>query len=82
MPDDEYTPMSRWRLASYLVVGALAVIGAFSIVGFVMSTIFWLVRAVLLVVVAVAVIWVLKLVFIGRSSRDERTELDDPRRAA
>jgi len=52
----------------YLIVIALAVIGLFSISSFLIGTVFWLARLVLIGLVALAVLWVLKTIFIGRGN--------------
>ena len=53
----------------YLIIGVLAVIGLFSISGFILGTIAWLIRAAVVVGLAAIGLMVLKAIFFGRSGR-------------
>ena len=66
--DDDYEP-GGLPLAIYVVVGVLAVIGFFAIIGTVMSAVFWIVKVAIAVALALVVLWVLKAVFFGKSRR-------------
>lgn len=62
--DEDYEPHGL-PLALYLIVGVLAVIGLFSIMGAVMGAVFWLVKLAVAVLVVAAAVWLLKAVFFG-----------------
>ena len=68
--DEEiHTGISGTKIILYLVVAALAVIGFLSIIGTIFATVAVVVRAGFYVVVIVAILWALKSIFIGRSSK-------------
>jgi uncharacterized membrane protein len=56
-------------LVVYVVVGVLAVIGFFSIIGAVMGAVFWIVKVALAVALALVVVWVIRTLFFGSSRR-------------
>lgn len=60
--------ISGLRVLLVVVIGALAIIGFFSIIGTVLSTVAFLFRAALTVAFLVAVFWVLKAVFFRSKS--------------
>jgi hypothetical protein len=65
--DDTDLERPRLPLAIYLVVGVLAVIGLFSIFGFVLGTISLLIRLVIFGGLALLVLWGLKAIVFGSS---------------
>jgi len=64
----------RLPMIVYLVIGGLAILGLISIWGFVMSTIFTVVRLVLWGIVALAVFMVLKAILWGRRDKPARND--------
>lgn len=66
LSDDTDLERPRIPFAVYAVVGALAVIGLISISGFIIGTIGFLVKLVIIGVLAVLVLWGLKAIFIGK----------------
>ena len=68
MADDDDLSRPRIPAVLYLIVIGLAVIGLFSISSLIIGTVFWLARLVFIALAALAVLWVLKTVFIGRGS--------------
>ncbi len=72
--DDDDDGRPRLPLAVYAVIGVLAVIGLLSISGFVVGLVWWVVRALILGIVALGVLVILKNIFWGRSDKPARTD--------
>lgn len=72
LSDDTDLERPRLPLAIYVVVGVLAVIGLFSLFGFVIGTISLLIRLAIFGALAVLVLWGLKTIVIGKPRPDDR----------
>lgn len=70
--DDTDLDRPRLPFALYAVVGVLALIGLFSISGFIFGTVFWLARMAVLAVLVLLVFWGLKAIFIGKARPDRQ----------
>jgi hypothetical protein len=79
--DEDYEPHGL-PLALYLIVGVLAVIGLFSIMGAVMGAVFWLVKLAVAVLVVAAAVWLLKAVFFGQPPPRRHLTVPVDRRSA
>ena len=66
MPDQDLE-RPRIPMVVYAVIGVLAIIGLFSISGMIFGFVFWLVRTLVFVALAVVAFYILKAVFFGRS---------------
>jgi len=65
---DEDLDRPRIPMLVYAVIGVLALIGLFSISGMIFGFVFWLVRTLVFVALAVVAFYILKAIVWGRSS--------------
>lgn len=72
LSDDTDLRRPRLPFALYAVIGVLAVIGLFSISGFIFGTIALFIRLAFVAVLAILVIWGLKALVIGKPRPDDR----------
>jgi len=72
--DDDLKP--RLPIIVYVVIGALAIIGLFSIMGAIVSGVYLLLRLAVSIAVVVLVLYALKAIFWGGRDKPERTAID------
>lgn len=67
--EDEDEGGSGLPIVIYLIVGVLAVIGLFTIMGTIFSGLFLIVKLAFYLAIVLAILWVLKSIFMGRSPK-------------